>query len=454
MGLAFVALGTWAHGQGNWEDVGMPYQTTGCVQIYTDSAADRLIAVGNITITNDYSHPVAAIYNGSSWTALSVFEWGGLHTTVRYGDTLVFAGYFQVIEGVPMPYIAAYYDSTWHDFGTFDQVVRKLKVIDDTLYAVGGFLYVDGHLCNGVARRVGGQWENIGTLQTSPSGPILVSVEKYQDRLYVGGSLSLYDGTNGIAMYDGSTWSGPGGGILGGAAAALDLAVYNGELYVGGEIRVTAGNAGHGLMRWDGSQWHDVGGSMQDLYCGTTYPGRARSLLVHDGKLLASGGFGCAGHISAQRFAQWDGTNWCGTGDTIPDEVMAMAMYHDTLFLALGGYTVNGDTVPGMVMKWVGGAYEDTCGTVSIAPIAQGEHSLELWPNPSAEVLHVSLPPATGPGARLSLVDMGGRTVRRVNTAHQGTLEIPVADLPDGLYAVRLEGADGGILTRRFLKLR
>jgi len=334
-------------------------------------------------------------------------------------------------------------------------MVRKLKVIDDTLYAVGNFRYVDGHFCNGVARRVGGQWENIGELVQDDNGtPILVSVEKYQNRLYVGGSLSLYDGTNGIAMYDGSTWSGPGGGILGGAAAALDMAVYNGELYVGGEIRVTVGNAGHGLMRWDGSQWHDVGGSMQDLYCGTTYPGRARSLLVHDGKLLASGGFGCAGHIPAQRFAQWDGTNWCGTGDTIPDEVMAMAMYHDTLFLALGGYTVNGDTVPGMVVKWVGGAFEDTCGTVGIAPIAQGDHSLELWPNPSADVLHVSLPPATGSGARLSLVDMGGRTVRRVNTTRQGTVEIPVADLPDGLYAVRLEGADGGILTRRFLKLR
>ncbi|HNI03509.1 MAG TPA: T9SS type A sorting domain-containing protein [Flavobacteriales bacterium] len=79
---------------------------------------------------------------------------------------------------------------------------------------------------------------------------------------------------------------------------------------------------------------------------------------------------------------------------------------------------------------------------------------LTLWPNPSTDVLHVSLPPATGPGARLSLVDMGGRTVRRVNTTGQGTVEIPVANLPDGLYAVRLEGAGGGILTRRFLKLR
>lgn len=432
----------------------MPYHSWGVKQIYADTAADLLYASGTIVPGQSGYPEIIAVYDGVSWSHLGYYFDNLVLSTVRFGDTLVVGGGVEQAGGIASPYLAAYYDSAWHAFGTFDQGVRKLKVIDDTLYAVGGFRYVDGHFCNGVAKREGGQWVNIGELVQDDNGtPILSSVEKYQGRLYVGGSLSLYDGTNGIAMYDGSTWSGPGGGILGGVSGALDMAVYNGELYVGGAIDVNAGNSGHGLMRWNGSEWHDVGGSMQDLYCGTGYPGRARSLLVHDGKLLASGGFGCAGHIPAARFALWDGANWCGTGDIIPDEVMAMAMYHDTLFLALGGYTVNGDTVPGMVVKWVGGAFEDTCGTVGVAPIVQGEDPLELWPNPAADMVNIALPAAVGT-ARVKLVDMGGRTLLSVNTTHQGTAALPVADLPDGLYAVRLERADGGIITRRFLKMR
>ncbi|QQR85075.1 MAG: hypothetical protein IPJ76_10635 [Flavobacteriales bacterium] len=316
--------------------------------------------------------------------------------------------------------------------------MRRLRILNGILYAVGAFEYADGHLCNGVAKRVGGEWVNLGNLQQDvPGAPILVEVAEFAGDLYVGGSLSLADGTNGIAKFDGTMWSGPGGGILGGATAVLAMEVYGGSLYAGGEIDINSGNVGHGIMRWDGSQWHAVGGSVQDIYCGSSYPARVYELLEHDGLLLVGGGFGCAGGIPASRFAVWDGYQWCANASVMTGYVESMAFYHDTLFIACG-HVVEGDSV-NRVAKWVGGAYGDSCQVVAVNDPGPWRDRLRVRVS-GAGVLTISgLPDGR---SDYSLCDAIGRVLDTGSLAAFGpsAVEVRLPGLASGAYVFVVEG--------------
>lgn len=269
---------------------GHAIHSAGIRQLYTDTSTDRLLAVGQIALTTDFAFPVIANYNDSGWSSTSAIEYGGIHTILRYGDTLLVGGYFHQVDGMPIDLVAAWYDSAWHSFGTFQSgggVMRKLRVVNGMLYGVGSFQTVDGHECNGVAKRVGGHWENVGELQY-PVGnePIVLDICEYQGNLVVGGEMSPIGLGLTSIQYDGTQWSNVGGGLAGSIGAVSALEVYQGELYVGGGMYVGAGSPGHGLVRWNGSQWRDVGGSMRDIYGTTQYNASANSFMLHEGSSM------------------------------------------------------------------------------------------------------------------------------------------------------------------------
>ncbi len=78
-----------------------------------------------------------------------------------------------------------------------------------------------------------------------------------------------------------------------------------------------------------------------------------------------------------------------------------------------------------------------------------------VWPNPVTDVLNITTSGTPAGGARISIIDMNGRVVRSLaNVAVQDrTLTIPVADLADGLYTLRI---GDGLRSRhqRFVKSR
>ncbi|HRN38045.1 MAG TPA: hypothetical protein PLL18_14160, partial [Flavobacteriales bacterium] len=63
-----------ASAQNNWADAGMPFQSVGIRQLYTDSTEDRLIACGQLTVTNDFGTVPLAIYSGGTWDTLGSFN--------------------------------------------------------------------------------------------------------------------------------------------------------------------------------------------------------------------------------------------------------------------------------------------------------------------------------------------------------------------------------------------
>lgn len=136
---------------------------------------------------------------------------------------------------------------------------------------------------------------------------------EWNGTLYTTGVISYSaQGPNHIAYLSNGEWFPLGPGILSGFGAGRSLAVYNDELYVSGSIPINAGNAGHGIMRWDGQQFHPVGTGLQGIDGTYTYLVGAVEMEVHDDKLWACGTFSYAGNVPCPGIAYWMATAGAG----------------------------------------------------------------------------------------------------------------------------------------------
>ena len=87
-------------------------------------------------------------------------------------------------------------------------------------------------------------------------------------------------------------------------------AAPNGDLYVGGWFRSIPGIANaNGLLRWDGSRWHEVGAGIRGA--GEI----VRAIAIRDNLVYVVGEFTNAGDIAAKGIAVWNGQNWATVGD-------------------------------------------------------------------------------------------------------------------------------------------
>jgi hypothetical protein len=423
------------------------YNPSNVIKVLTDPVDDKLLVLGRMKVSAQATDYVIMLFDGGEWGAWGTFA-GSTVDAERYGDTLVVAGpsNFSAVNGVSVQSIAAYFEGSWHPFGAFDSGIRNLKLINGELYAIGGFRYVDGQLCNGIARRVGGQWQCFDPppMDYPCCSPDLYDAEMYQGELYACGVVSLppNDQRN-IIRFNGVAWDAPGGGMLGGFASGRWLTVYQDELYLGGGFTVADGNAGNCIMKWNGSQWSGLNGDLQGVFNDNLTRATALSFLHHDGKLLVGGEFSYVAGHQANRFAVWDGTKWCGYSDTFGPTsfCQSLAIYHDTLFAACG-FEVNGQPI-NQLIKWVGdpGFEGEWCNS----PIGIGEESVAV---PfSIGALGDGRFLLRGPqsnNSRVRVLDATGRMVQPWRTVMLGPEGAPLdlRSLANGQYVVQAV-ADG-----------
>lgn len=439
----------------------MPGNTIGSLRLWVDSADNTLYALGiinaNDSVPNNYGEMVIPRYRDGAWSILHGFI-GVVSDAIRFGDTLLVGGALsgiirQGIDTLPVSCIAAYYDESWHPYGDFGtaNLVRRLKVLNGELYAIGSFRYAEGQECNGVAKRVGGQWVPVGQLQVVPpsSTPNLLDAIIYQGDLYVTGVINLApNGANGIARFDGQGWSAPGGGILGGFANGSAMAIYQDELILGGTIYITAGNPGHMIQRWNGSEWRAVGGHLTNTNNNFSSAARCDALFVYEDKLLAAGGFQHAGGVPAQTFAIWDGTAWCGTGDAISNTSHSIALYNDTIYLA-SGRVVNGDST-NTVVKWVSGAMQGSvCSEVSVAEMEAG-NVFSLFPNPARN--SVTLSSHSSRSTSFTVFDALGRMMEQGSARPNEQVKLLLEGWTPGIYHVHWSAGEWPRAASRFVK--
>jgi hypothetical protein len=304
-----------------------------------------------------------ARWDGSEWSAVSDLTEpgsaveGDVYALTVYDGDLVAGGWFARAGGVLVNHVARWDGSQWHPFsGPFgtgtNGSVHALAVHDGDLVAGGWFGVAGGIVVNGIARWDGTGWSPfLGSSGTGVAGGVY-ALTGHGDNLVVGGSFETAGGVtvNHVARWDGSDWfplAGPSGTGVGGDGwvSVSALAVYDGELIVGGWFPEAGGVAVDNIARWDGSQWHALAGPS-----GAGTSSQVGTLAVYDGDLIAGGWFWQAGGIVVNSIARWDGSGWSplvgSSGTGVAGGVRALTVHDGDLvaggwFPTAGGVTVN-----------------------------------------------------------------------------------------------------------------
>ncbi|HRN36872.1 MAG TPA: hypothetical protein PLL18_08165, partial [Flavobacteriales bacterium] len=236
-GVVLSSFSTVAAAQPFWVPSGIPGTVLNLYGMASSFTCDTLLAGGSISYQGDWfeNNPLMLYANGD-WTVLPNVN-GQILAMSVYHDTIIAAGNFHLLnDTLPADNMAYWTAEGWKTYGHFDGGLRKLKVIDDTLYAAGGFHSVDGVPMEGIVRRQGGHWEPVGQWNVNDL-PVIIDFVKYNGSLVVIGILE-YNNGRGISYLDNSdnTWKLLGPGFLGGSSSGHSLAVFQNELYVGGQI--------------------------------------------------------------------------------------------------------------------------------------------------------------------------------------------------------------------------
>ncbi|MBX3322948.1 MAG: hypothetical protein KF757_08155 [Phycisphaeraceae bacterium] len=250
------------------------------------------------------------------------------------GPALYAAGWMETAGGVTVSDVARWDGSAWSAlagpgglimFGSGS--VTNLIAFNDgsgpALYASGFFSSIGGMTVNGIARWDGTTWSALsgpGGVGVGPAGTGDVRAFAVFDdgsgpALYVGGnftSIAGYPATT-IARWDGSTWSGPATGTNGTIWALTSFDDGAGPaLYAGGSFITAGGVTVNNIAKWNGSSWSALAGPSGVGVGGN--PQTVKSLTVFDDgsgpALYAGGGFATAGGVTVNRVAKWNGSSW------------------------------------------------------------------------------------------------------------------------------------------------
>ncbi|MCH8495289.1 MAG: T9SS type A sorting domain-containing protein [Balneolales bacterium] len=253
------------------------------------------------------------------WQSLAVAQPNGLVNSVKIdGDDIYIGGLFSQVGIQEVNGIAKLTGGTWSGFGAgLSGDLNTIVVLDDNMVLASGDFanesFINVGLWNGSA------WTAIG----NPSPNALSHVDSYfvtystavfQGDLYVGfiGSVEIDGKTlNSIARWDGQEWHDVDGGIEqpeGVNVGVLSLAEYDGHLYVAGSFEGlnSITQPVNSIARWNGTSWSRVGS-------GLTYSGSnalISAIDVIDEGIIVAGNFEEAGGIPAETIARWNGSDW------------------------------------------------------------------------------------------------------------------------------------------------
>lgn len=446
----------------NWTPMleGVPFSVS---TIYGDSIDHLLYTGGGFSLSGSFR-----VWNGFVWTDLNLpSNAEPISEITRFKDNIYIGGGFNFMDTVLCKGLVKWNGQVWDtvttqiDDGTlWYGGISGLLSTDSFLYVLGSFDSINHVKSPGIIKYDGANWFAIGDFENSfPGGAtadIFSCAAIYNDEIYVGGNYHDSSGhTHRIAKFDGLNWSDVGQGINGPFAGVEDLQVYQSELYVAGTFKKTEGDPGDFIAKWNGTTWSEVGLGMAGL--SPTYNnGQVHDLYVYNNELYACGVFHYAGGVPALYVAKWNGSEWCGFGDTLDNVSVSLGSFNDELFMG-GGFEVigtnsieTGDSI-NHIAKWIGGNYVDTCSiAVSINEVSENDFLFSIFPNPSADQLHLSLKFSQTKEIVATIINLIGEQLLTESLAMTDPV-IDISMLSDGIYFLSLQ-TEKGIVIRKFIK--
>jgi trimeric autotransporter adhesin len=413
----------------NWQALGNGFNYPPRV-IYADSVDNFIYAGGTFTLSGNDTMKGIAKWDGTSWSAFpnTITDCRAIH---RYNNELVACGTF-----FP-PYTVSNFvkwDGTqWILINNINGGgFSKFKTYNNEVYAFGVFGNVAGLSGTNLVKWDGSNWS---TLKDTSFNNAIIDMAMYNGELYIGGT--FYNASKNIwniAKWNGSSWARVGnGGIFGGISGIASMVVYQNELYVAGIFTKSAGNAGNNIQKWNGTQWSDVGGGTLGPF-GTN--GQIEELKIINNELYAVGVFVTAGGVPAQRIAKWDGINWCGFGSQINNKVGSIIIKNNDIYIAGGFSMIDNDTV-NYIAKWIGGSYVDTCGHINVG-ITEPTNNEEIttYPNPTTSLFTINTQDVKI--KQINIYNIIGETIQQIITNNKQQI-IDLAEQPNGIYFVEIQ---------------
>lgn len=366
---------------------------------------------GQLYAGGDFNHYVLRWDNPSStWVSLAESLNDDVYALASFGGYLYAGGKFTAGGFTSVPKLGRYDGYSWWGPGHGpDNSILTLGVINNVLYAGGDFNHIDfDYALNHFVAWDGSSWLGVDCGNSCGLHGTVRCITSFVNQIHVGGD--FWQGAiNGQArrvarLFDGY-WRNVGSGI-GPAAPSSDavytLAVYHGELIVGGSFSSPTDN----LARWNGSSFADpivpatvralapfgsrmaIGGAFQgyapdgDTYnvvswngtelgalgSGTNAPvnaltGYTESLNPPKYRLVVGGEFTSAGGLAANSVALWTEsdnilqTGWSPMGAGFNGPVMALTR-HSGRVVAGGIFTQSGLDARRYVARWDGTAWQ------------------------------------------------------------------------------------------------
>lgn len=295
---------------GQWHPLGDGLEcTVRAIELFDDGSGDgEVLFVGTDTSAGCESGGLFR-WDGTSWTDVSAgavvvsrlisFDDGTGPALYAYGN-------------LPGAYFGKWIDGTWTPIADTPGTILDMAVYDDgsgpALYVAGGFSNVDGAGIGGIARFDGSSWSDVGGGVDIYGGRKIHALAVYDDgrgpALYAGGSFDTVGGVvvNGVARWDGHSWSSVGDGALGWVASLVTVMETRGTtaLYAGGFFDVAGGTPASMIARWNGALWTPLDSGID------TRVSVLASLDTGRGTILFAGGeFATAGGVGSNNFARW-----------------------------------------------------------------------------------------------------------------------------------------------------
>ncbi len=418
----------------NWENLGNGINIT-ARELYTDTATNRLYAVGIFTFADDTLDVGGVAYwDGIKWNGLDSGNTecpscNPIHTITTFQSDIYLGGEFFSFHNVPNTQsIVRFNGSNWESIGNANGKVTRFYEYNNQLLALGNFDTIGGVYAQGLALYDGVNWSifDTATFITSQSdivGPAVI----YNGELYVGGNFDYANGVEEIAKFNGTQWVSVGGGILGNAWVNKML-VYQNELYVAGFFHKSAGNAGNGIMKWDGTNWSDLNNGLALAFGGQIF-----DMKVHNGELIVQGGIALADGIPTQNLAKWDGTKWCNFRNSFDGTAVDIEIYNNELIVACQD-SMDLEPVK-YIAKWIGGNQSDSCGVVGIEAIDL-EKGMVIYPNPNNGSFTIELDHLED--AAIKVYNIAGQLILQKSLLQHIT-KIDLTVYRKGVYFVKIE---------------
>jgi hypothetical protein len=414
---------------GQWQPMGVGF-TDGGRTLFLDSSTSNLYAGGNFLYADNILVNHIAYWNGQHWDSLGKGSPGGMpcYKMTKYKGTIYATGIFY---NNVYNCLASWNGLSWDTLNErINSAVLEFKEHNNDLYIGGAFTNINNTSEKYIAKYDGNSFATFPF--PSDNGSTVNAIEFYQGNMYIGGN--FYDtitGVNDLEVWDGSTFhsfggSGPGFGTDG----ISSFSIFNNELYIAGGFTIANGSAGDNIMRWDGTQFHDVGGGLN---------GGVYKMHEFGGNIYVCGAFTMAGSVPINNWmARWDGFQWHSICSNIFNNTISDILVYNNDLYVTGGFTMIDSMVVNHIAK--------LSNVISVPELTQ-DYKICIKPNPASNLLSLKTSEKI---KSLKIFSSIGNTVKNYPGLNNQNI-IDISFLSKGIYILKFE-LENGIAIKKLIK--